>query len=125
MPSITLILNPGTHLNPNTHHISRALRLNTYIGCLALRKRVRLLEEGGLPKFHGYVLNGYGASFHADLRLWDSGGTLLDCPGGLSPKGPCTQIVYTLALKYSIYRYIAMGQSIYYLGTWTLKPYKP
>ena len=24
----------------------------------------------------------------------------------INPKGPCTQIVYTLALKYSLYRYI-------------------
>ena len=27
------------------------------------------------------------------------------------PKGPCTQIVYTLALKYSLYRYI--GPKVY------------
>ena len=33
--------------------------------------------------------------------------------------GPCTQIVYTLALKYSLYRYI--GPKYYYLGTWTVR----
>ena len=30
---------------------------------------------------------------------------------GVSPKGPCTHIVYTLALKYSPYRYI--GPKVY------------
>ena len=30
---------------------------------------------------------------------------------GLGFKGPCTQIVYTLALKYSLYRYI--GTKVY------------
>ena len=29
----------------------------------------------------------------------------------LYPKGPCTQIVYTLALKYSLYRYV--GTKVY------------
>ena len=36
------------------------------------------------------------------------------------PKGRCTQIVYTLAPKY-LYGDL-LGQSIYYLGTWTLRP---
>ena len=29
----------------------------------------------------------------------------------MNPKGPCTHIVYTLALKYSLYRYI--GPKVY------------
>ena len=37
-----------------------------------------------------------------------------------SPKGPCTQIVYTLGPMYP-YREYFSGQSIYYLGTWTLR----
>ena len=42
------------------------------------------------------------------------------------PKGPCTQILYALGLKYSLYRYIELNIYIYiyiyiyYLGTWTL-----
>ena len=40
--------------------------------------------------------------------------------GVLSPKGPCTQIAYTLALKYSLYRYI--GPKVYiifgYMAPW-------
>ena len=35
------------------------------------------------------------------------------------PTGPCTSIVYTLALKSSLEK-VLWGQCIYYLGTWTL-----
>ena len=43
-----------------------------------------------------------------------------------NPKGPCTQIVYTLALNYSLYRYIGPkvlpiwvhGPSGEYIGIW-------
>ena len=31
-----------------------------------------------------------------------------------TPKGPCTQIVYTLALRYFLYRYI--GPKVYTIG---------
>ena len=60
----------------------------------------------------------------------------LDCESGLHstlPKGPCTQTVYILALKYpnSIYFglkvvpiWVHWGQCIYYLGTWTLRVFK-
>ena len=44
----------------------------------------------------------------------------------LSPKGPCTQIVYTLALKYlSIYIYIYIGTTLrpmYIRTTWAHGP---
>ena len=37
------------------------------------------------------------------------------------PKAPCTQIVYTLALKQSLCWYFgAKVYTIYFLGTWTL-----
>ena len=36
------------------------------------------------------------------------------------PKGPCTQIVYTLGPLY-LYREYFMAKGIYYLGTWTLR----
>ena len=38
--------------------------------------------------------------------------------GVITPKGPCTQIVYTLALRYSLYRYI--GPKVY--TTWVHGP---
>ena len=37
--------------------------------------------------------------------------SLIKSPDPPSPKGPCTHTVYTLALKYSLYRYI--GPKVY------------
>ena len=35
--------------------------------------------------------------------------------GVITPKGPCTQIVYTLALRYSLYRYF---NTLHSQGPW-------
>ena len=61
------------------------------------------LEAGKVTGFEKFFRSSVSASVYAT-----------------NPKGPCTQIVYTLALKYSIFRYFG-GQCIYYLGTWTLR----
>ena len=44
--------------------------------------------------------------------------------GFLDPKGPCTQTVCSLALKYCLFKALFGyfgGQSVCYLGTWTLR----
>ena len=51
----------------------------------------------------------------------ERGGGFRNWLGDSYPKGPCTHIVYTLALKSPKYLYRDSTLSIYYLGTWTLR----